>query len=139
LAPQYQYFLVSAKSSLIADRISTLAVAVEIEAKQPRTTHWSPAFGFSRALPAVTLGSAVIFQGMVYALAKLGLARHIQDSPNAQPTFIRKEIADTFLGFGVVVGAMIAWPLAYTKLGMETALRSSIVRPVTISHARPYP
>ena len=37
-----------------------------------------------------------------------------------------KEIADTFVGFGVVVGAMAAWPMAYHKLGYETALRDSL-------------
>jgi lathosterol oxidase len=56
----------------------------------------------------------------------MGLAIKCQTSANAQPTLYGKEVADTLFGFGVVVGAMVAWPLANHKLGYETALQSSL-------------
>lgn len=73
-----------------------------------------------------TVGTAGIFQVFVQALAKVGLAELVQTSPTAQPTLYWKELSDTVVGFGVVVGAMMAWPVANYNLGLETALRDNL-------------
>ena len=59
-------------------------------------------------------------------LGAAGLAYKIQTSPNAQKTQYLKEIRDTVLGFGWVVGAMVAWPLANHRLGYTTAVRDNL-------------
>ena len=68
-----------------------------------------------------TVASSAAFQ---FVASKVG--RLIQTSPSAQPTRVRDELIDTFVGFCWLVGAIVAWPVTQAQLGRETALRSSL-------------
>jgi len=68
-----------------------------------------------------SLATAVLFQAFAKMVGKL-----IQTSANAQPTHYMDEIKDTFLGFGVVVASIAAWPVAQSQMGIPTAMRSSL-------------
>ena len=66
-----------------------------------------------RAVVQLTVGFALL----VHMPSNHTQAIKCQTSTHAQPTLYGKEVQDTLLGFGVVVGAMVAWPLANHRLG----------------------
>jgi lathosterol oxidase len=68
-----------------------------------------------------SLSTAAIFQMVARRYGKL-----IQASESAQPERIWDEIKHTVIGFGLVVGALIAWPMSRAAEGHETALRADL-------------